>query len=1159
MGGILKFQGRWRILAAPLLGCLPHLVFAGSISLDGDWRIHPIRPEIASRFSDTQLVERYSAADLPDASWTVIKVPGYWDTPSEDSPWMDPSRSPALFPGHNGEAWLRAHFQVPETLFPEGGATDALKQSLVGVLRFEAVSARASVWLNGTFVGKHLGAFDPFELEFAASLLTGGDNVLAVRVADKSVLKRSAGGEKGNLASEIPLGLETEAGGIYRSVSLAIHSKERILDVFVNPKLQSLSLDVSVSEAAIGNSTLEMLIEEKATGKVVHGPRKEKVQFDSRKYRHQTFSIPNLPGVKAWSPETPNLHRLTLKLLVGAREADSRVVDFGFRTFQSGRGVFLLNGRRYFLFGAGSPPHEENVSDELARAHLTALKEAGVRAVRFANEPPSSKWLSLCDELGLLAWVEGPLLAHEGPYNFSRADFVNQAATELLEAARSLRNHPSLVVWSNGASNQTVITRKNVDAYEVAGKVLSDLAGRIHKSVFGLGRIAIPESDNRGAGSPLIEDWHAHDGWYSGRIADWGVFLQQLSIYREGIAGGTAPWVCSELSAGFSSDGQGQVLTDPREEAASRMRIGAPGDDASALMEYQSNRIERFIEEARALRNPASNRIAGIFPYSCANWFFNPLTDGASVPKPILAAVRRAYRPVVVAARSLRAHYYSGEILDATLTVANDDIRSGTVGAGLLICEVFGPGDQTSPAARGEVPIGAVPYYTSLSRSIPLRLPDIEGLQTAKVRVRLVSGANEIVTTDRSIRIASHAFADPIPKDVADGLALHDVKGTLAELLKTHKIEIPAFNDLGQLKSTEEQKPISGLIVGPGSFDSYIDRAWPSLRVWVEAGGRMLVLDQDPPRGRWEYSGPLPGGRSLLRPTGWPTGIDRVNPRLAEHPLFDGVRREDLAEWGADGVVATTVCQPGDDTSGKPRSTVLADVVPDSDTFSWKEVVTEIEQGEGRILLCQLKLVEKAALDPVASRILKNALVWVGGARRPVLANYPPNEIPFLAPFVATDRVYAEESGTSPHEPILAIKDTGCDYTVEATTDQSGVTFTGIIPNPKTPQVYYDIDDRFWGKKSGPAEIQVQVYGKTPSEIRLDYDSSDSDLLSESAYKKTAPRPLLEVNAWKILVFSVPDARFENRQFGNCDFRLTVSQGEAVFGPIEVRKGGATP
>lgn len=1147
------FQGRWWTLAAPLLGCLPQLVFAATLSLDGNWRIRPITPEIASQRSETQLAEQYSATELPDASWALVSVPGYWDTPSQESPWMDPSRPPAKFPGHNGEAWYRLRFQAPDDLFPEGGATEPGRQGLLGVLRFEGVSARASVWLNGTFVGKHLGAFDPFELEFSASLLSPATNVLAVRVADKSVLKRNPAGETGVPASQIPLGLETESGGIHRSVSLSIHSKERILDVFVNPKIQSLSLDVSVSEAAIGGSTLEILIEEKATGRVVHGPRRERVQFDSKKYHHQTVSIPNLPGVKPWSPETPHLHRLTLKLLAGGKEVDQRVVDFGFRTFQEHRGAFRLNGRPYFLFGAGSPPHVENVSEELARAHLQALKDAGVRAVRFADEPPSPKWLSLCDELGLLAWVEGPLLAHEGPYNFANEAFLEQATAEIKRMARGLRNHPSLVVWSNGAGNQAAIGRRNADAFDAAGRFLSGLAEEIHKSVFGLSRVVIAESNNRGALPARIEDWHADHGWYSGRNSDWSTFLQQLASYREGVKDGTVPWVCSELHAGFSSDGQGQILPDPREEAASRMRIGAPGDDASALMEYQSNRIERFIEEARALRSPAVNRIAGLFPYSCANWFFNPLTAGASAPKPILAAIRRAYRPTIVAVRSLRAHYYSGEILDATLTVANDDIQAGTVSAGLLVCEVFGPGDPSSPI-RGEAPIGTVPYYASLSRSIPLRLPDIEGLQTAKVRVRLVSGSHDMATTERSIRIASHSFADPSPKDVAEGLALYDTRGTLGELLKTHKIEIPTFNDLGQLQS------IAGLVIAPRAFDSYIHRAWPSLQAWIEAGGRLLVLDQEPPKGRWEFSGPFPGGRALLKPDGWPTGIDRVNPRLAEHPLFDGVRREDFAEWGTDGVVATTVYALTESaTSGVPRSTVLADVVPDSKALSWKEVVTEVEQGEGRILLCQLKLVEKSLIDPVASRILRNALLWVGGARRPVLATPPANVVPFLAPFVASDRVFAEESGTGADEAIRAIRDKGCEYTVEPTTDQTGVTFTGIVPSPETRQVCYDVDDRFWGKGAGPAEIQVQVFGKSPSEIRLDYDSADTSLPSESAYKKTDPRPLLEVNAWKILVFPIPDARFENRQFGDCDFRLTVSQGEAVFGPIEVRKGSSSP
>src|SRR5262245_47474049 len=65
--------------------------------------------------------------------------------------------------------WYRADFRLPHG---RRGATWAL--------RFESVNYRAAVWLNGRPVGKHVGAYLPFELR--ALGIRKGTNRLVVRV-----------------------------------------------------------------------------------------------------------------------------------------------------------------------------------------------------------------------------------------------------------------------------------------------------------------------------------------------------------------------------------------------------------------------------------------------------------------------------------------------------------------------------------------------------------------------------------------------------------------------------------------------------------------------------------------------------------------------------------------------------------------------------------------------------------------------------------------------------------------------------------------------------------------------------------------------------------------------------------------------------------------
>ncbi|KXK36036.1 MAG: hypothetical protein UZ16_OP3001001639 [Candidatus Hinthialibacteria bacterium OLB16] len=164
--------------------------------------------------------------------------------------------------------------------------------------------------------------------------------------------------------------------------------------------------------------------------------------------------------------------------------------------------------------------------------------------------------------------------------------------------------------------------------------------------------------------------------------------------------------------------------------------------------------------------------------------------------------------------------------------------------------------------------------------------------------------------------------------------------------------------------------------------------------------------------------------------------------------------------------------------------------------------------------------------------------------------------VPFKAPLVGSNRneVVAKEAGSGPNEPIRAVPLPNAQFETGTFTDQAGTRLHGIKPKSPNGEVYYDLDDRFWFDQGGAAEIQVQVICQKPSRIRLDYDSSDNLLGIMSVAKRASPRKVLEVGVWKILVFSVPDARFANRQYERCDFRLVVEEGDAVFGPITVRR-----
>ena len=99
------------------------------VSLDGAWRfaLDPTR---------TGEPDRWFAPDLDESRWDRVDVPHCWP--------IDPRYA------YTGTAWYRRTFDAPADL-----------QGRHARLEFDAVFARARVWVNGQLVGSHEGGYTP--------------------------------------------------------------------------------------------------------------------------------------------------------------------------------------------------------------------------------------------------------------------------------------------------------------------------------------------------------------------------------------------------------------------------------------------------------------------------------------------------------------------------------------------------------------------------------------------------------------------------------------------------------------------------------------------------------------------------------------------------------------------------------------------------------------------------------------------------------------------------------------------------------------------------------------------------------------------------------------------------------------------------------------
>ncbi|MBQ3343991.1 MAG: DUF4982 domain-containing protein [Kiritimatiellae bacterium] len=199
-----------------------------------------------------------------------------------------------------------------------------------------------------------------------------------------------------------------------------------------------------------------------------------------------------------WTPETPNLHWLSVTAENAAGERNTVRVRYGIRTveFTKDRGM-LLNRKPYRIKGMcqhdtfGAFGAAFNLP-ELKR-QLAALKDLGANAIRTAHNPFAPQFYDLCDETGFLVMDElfDQWKIPKTRFGYSRF-FGECWRSDLAAIVRRDRNHPCVVLWSVGneirdhwkcADGVGALTRQMVAAVHALDLTRPVTAGLNHPDV----------------------------------------------------------------------------------------------------------------------------------------------------------------------------------------------------------------------------------------------------------------------------------------------------------------------------------------------------------------------------------------------------------------------------------------------------------------------------------------------------------------------------------------------------------------------------------------------------------------------------------------------------------------------------------------------------
>jgi beta-galactosidase len=262
----------------------------------------------------------------------------------------------------------------------------------------------------------------------------------------------------------------------------------------------------------------------------------------------------------------------------------------------------------------------------------------------------------------------------------------------------------------------------------------------------------------------------------------------------------------------------------------------------------------------------------------------------------------------------------------------------------------------------------------------PIRIAMPESLDTAKAdgEIWLMATIGGVSHTDR---FAFRVFAPD--SEERSFMQVFDPGGDTTRMLLT----------LGHRVRPWDGGDADVVVVGREAFSA--DGEPPAdLEAYVERGGRLLVMSQDP---EWLKTYlDLRVGAYLSR---------RVFPVAAGHPIMDGLDETDLRDWTGSSALVESRPDPAWDEverggyGGCPyygwhwgnRGVVSSAPIEKPHRSGWRPLLEcefdlaysplmELDYGKGRITLCTLDLEDHVAADPAAEKLARNVVSHVSSA-----------------------------------------------------------------------------------------------------------------------------------------------------------------------------------
>ena len=367
-------------------------------------------------------------ANFNDSTWQEVKVPHDWVT---ILPYADAAS--------HSHGYKTVGYKYPETSVGWYRKTINIPACDLGkhiALQFDGIFRNARVWFNGFYMGTEPSGYATQVYDVTEYVNYGGDNLICVR-ADATLEE----------------GWFYEGAGIYRDAWLMKSAAVGVapFGTFVYADLKqpydkvTIYVETEVNNHSLTTQQCEVshrLLD--ADGREVAKSESSTIMLRAKQTLNSQPLTLNLNTPHLWSPADPYLYKVETTVKVDGRVTDVYETTTGIRDieFDADRG-FLLNGQPLKLKGVNM--HQDHagvgaaIPDALQAWRIKQLKKMGCNAYRASHNPMTPALLDICDREGILVIDENRLTG------------INEEHLRLLERMiKRDRNHPSVILWSNG-------------------------------------------------------------------------------------------------------------------------------------------------------------------------------------------------------------------------------------------------------------------------------------------------------------------------------------------------------------------------------------------------------------------------------------------------------------------------------------------------------------------------------------------------------------------------------------------------------------------------------------------------------------------------------------------------------------------------------------